>query len=304
MRLFLLTSVACCLAGSAFAQVRRGPATAEITSPSVGLAQTLFGEDGYFRIAGGVVLGGQASFVLERNGVETPIDPALVTPVGVPGGGFALRYGGHAYPLRTQAGLACPLGRFIGRGGMIAYTVPRFLDEQAREDMIRAGIAHHQMAREFLGTGFEPLLHAADFAATTPLPAAVSGRLIADMNDSTGLSGYALRASYQLAGMVGSVLNTDSTTRYRVYVQPATGTVQIAGVPLRYFWAYDNGAAGIFAVSAYAETWPAGTGLTDARVHATQYDVINFYQVAGVMRQLRQDQPRQFAAAVARACGD
>ena len=304
MRLIFVVAGACCFAVSARAQVRRAPAVADIAAPSAGLAQTLFGEDGYFRIAGGVVLGGRARFLVERDGVDTPVDAGAVTPVGWPGGNFALRYDGQTYPLRTQAGLACPLGRFIERDGVVAYTVPRFLDDRAREAMIRAGIAHHRIASEFVGSGFERLLHAADFGATTPLPDPVAGRLIDAMNDNTGLSGYALRASYQLAGMVGSILNTDSTTLYRAYLLPGADQVQIAGVPLRYFWAYDNGAAGIFAVSAYAENWPAGTRLTDARVAPSQYDVVNFYQVAGVMRQLHQDHPKVFAAAVATACSD
>ncbi len=304
MRPYFLVSIACCFSFAASAQVRVAPPTAEISTPSVGLAQALFGENGYFRIAGGVVLGGKSAFYLENDGSDTRLPAGAVRPVGVPGGGFALRYGGHVYALRTQAGLACPLGRFLDRGGIVAYTVPRFLDERAREDMIRAGIAQHRLAHEFIGTGFDDLLRAADFATTTPLPDEVAGRLIDAMNDSTGLSGYALRASYQLAGMVGSVLNTDSTTTYRTYLLPNTDQVVISGVPLRYFWSYDNGAAGIFAVTAFAQDWPAGTTLSDARKQPTQYDVVNFYQVAGVMRQLHQTDPKAFAAAVATSCSN
>jgi len=58
-----------------------------------------------------------------------------------------------------------------------------------------------------------------------------------------------------------------------------------------------TGAAGVFAVDVLAQNWPAGTRLTDLTApgaQPTQYDIVNFYQVAGLFRQLHLSNPAQF----------
>jgi hypothetical protein len=180
------------------------------------------------------------------------------------------------------------------------------MDEESRRAMMRAGLRHHRIAREFDGTVFEPLLKAADFAQTTPLPPDLAHALTADMNKANGLGGYVFEVADQAAEPIGSLINTDAQVRYRVYLEASTHRVEIGGVPLRYFWQLDqSGAAGVFAVDELAQSWPAGTILTDwSAPHPapTQYDVVNFYQVSGLFRQLHLSQPAKFDSFVAAAC--
>jgi hypothetical protein len=257
-------------------------------------------------IAGGVVLGGTASFYLERDGTDQPIDPAAVQQVAIADGSVSLVYGGVSYRVGMPAGLACPLARFVARNGIIAYTMPKFLDPASRQEMIRAGLKHHRIAREFDGTVFEPLLHEADFAQTTPLSPAMARMLTSGLNAANGLSGFVINAADTTEKPFGSLINTDAQVRYHVYLLAATQRVEIAGVPLRYFWELDSsGAAGVFAVDEIAQTWPPGTQLTDwsaPGARPTQYDVVNFYQVSGLFRQIHLTQPQAFDAFVESAC--
>lgn len=307
MRLHIaLAAASCLIAFSSHAQVRVEPDTASFVDPSTGpLARALFGRSGYFMIAGGVVLGGTASFYLERDNSDQPIDAASVH-LHANAGGVSLAYGGISYQVGMPAGLACPLGRFVARDGIIAYTVPKFLDPGSRQMMIRAGLKHHRIAREFDGTVFEPLLHAADFAQATPLPTAIAHSLTSSLNKANGLGSFVIDAADETEKPLGSLINTDAQVRYRVYLLAATQRVEIAGVPLRYFWELDRGgAAGVFAVDAFAQTWPAGTRLTDwsaPGAKPTQYDVVNFYQVSGLFRQLHLIQPLPFEKFVASSC--
>lgn len=300
MRLHIILAAATCLiAGSARAQVRVEPDTASFVDPSSGpLARALFGRSGYFMIAGGVVLGGTASFFLERDGTDQPIDAASLQPVSNADGSVSLVYGGVSYRVGMPAGLACPLARFVARNGIIAYTLPKFLDPDSRQEMIRAGLKHHRIAREFDGTVFEPLLHAADFAETRRLPPDMAQMLTSGLNAANGLSGFVINAADTTEKPFGSLINTDAQVRYHVYLLASTQAVEIAGVPLRYFWELDSsGAAGVFAVDELAQTWPPGTRLTDwsaPSARPTQYDVVNFYQVSGLFRQIHLTQPQAF----------
>jgi hypothetical protein len=298
---------ACLVAGSAHAQIRVEPNTASFVDPAaLPLARALFGRGGYFMIAGGVVLAGTAAFVLERDGTDRSVDAASVLPVLEQDGSMALSYQGESYLVGMPRALACPLGRFVGRDGLIAYTKPRFLDPESRHAMMMAGLKRHRIAREFDGTVFEPLLKAADFAATTPLAPTMARALTADLNQANGLEGFVIQAADVSPEPVGSLINTDAQVRYRVYLEASMHRVEISGVPLRYFWQLDgSGAAGVFAVDQLAQSWPAGAGLTDwSSPHPapTQYDVVNFYQVSGLFRQMHLSEPAKFGAFVEQAC--
>ncbi len=306
MRVYAVAA-ACLIAGSAQAQIRVEPDTTAFVDPSgSALARALFGRDGYFMIAGGVVLAGSAAFYLEHDGADQPVDAHSVVPQITPDGAVSLSYGGVEYRVGMPRALACPLGRFVARDGLIAYTVPKFMDPESRQAMLQAGLKRHRIAREFDGTVFEPLLHAADFAATVPLPSNVGEALTASLNSANGLSGFVIEAADETDRPIGSLVNTDAQVRYRVYLQAVSHRVEIGGVPLRYFWQLDrSGAAGVFAVAELAQSWPAGTVLTDwSALHAmpSQYDVVNFFQISGLFRQIHLAQPARFDAFVEAAC--
>jgi hypothetical protein len=305
---WLAIDVACLtlgLAGTALAQVRLEPSVAETVSRDTNqLRSALFGPDGYFLLAGGVVLHGSAHFMVEQGGQDQPVPALSVTPVAEPGGRMALQANGRLYQVGVPAGLACPLGRFVERDGLIAYTVMRYMTPDSPRALQRAGLVRHRLAREFDGTPWETLLRAADFAETTKLPNGEGAAIAASINASNGSDAFVLRTAD--SDEIGSYINSDLQVTYRVFLMAGAQRVEIAGVPLRYYWLLDRaGQPAVFSVEATAQDWPADARLTDWRVpgaHATQYDVVNFYQVAGMLRALQLTSPDTFAAFVEKAC--
>ncbi len=289
------------------AQVRNEPAPGALVDPSVSPAtRALFERSGIFMIAGGVLPAGHATFLMEQNGTETPVPAQDIQLATQPGGRVALVSAGITYQLGIPAGMACPLGQFIGRDGLIAYTIPKYMDPDSRRALSEAGLAHHRIAREFESTLFAPLLRAADFGDTEPLDPRVAEKITNGINRGNGLHGLILDASFDLDKLVGSYLNSDMQVTYRVYLQPATKSVEIGGVPLRYYWSMDrSGVGGVFSVEAYAQNWAPDAKLSNLAapgVRPTQYDVVNFFQVAAVFRQMHETAPAAFAGFTARAC--
>lgn len=290
------------------AQVRTEAAPEGLVNPAASAeAQAIFERSGLFMVAGGVVPAGHAVFLLDEDGTNTPVPSASVHPVVLVDGAIGLRSGGATFTVGMPGGLACPLGQFVARNGMVAYTVPKYVDPDSRAAMLRAGVVRHRIAREFDGTIFEKLLKAADFGATEPLPPAVTQQIIGGINESHGITGMVIDATDDLNTMVGSYINSGMQVTYRVYLMPRTGRVEIGGVPLRYFWKMEQDrSAGVFSVEMYAQNWAPGTRLTDLaapNARPTQYDVVNFYQVAGMFAQLHESGAAGFSAFVDQACG-
>lgn len=302
------TLLALSLALPAAAQVRREANAASLVNPAASPAlQALFDRSGLFMIAGGVLPSGHIVFLLEQNGATQPVAPGALHAALLPDGTPALVAAGATYRIGMPEGLACPLGKFVSRGGVIAYTIPRYKDPRSLMLMHEAGLAHHRVAREFAGTPFEALLRAADFGATEALPPAVTDRILASINQAHGLRGLIMSAADDDAPMVGSFINSDLQMTYHVYLQPASGRVEIGGVPLRYYWKLDGaGAAGVFGVEIFSQNWPAGSHLTDLtrpNAQPTQYDIVNLYQVAALFRALHETNSPAFNGFVAQACG-
>jgi hypothetical protein len=292
----------------AAAQVRTEAAPASLVNPATSDAtRTLFEHGGLFRVAGGVLPGGHATFLLEENGRDVPVPAADISAVALGDGGMALRHGGTTYAVAMPRGLACPLGQFVARDGLIAYTVPKYMDIDSQAMLVHAGLVRHHFAREFDGTRFEKLLRAADFGVTAPLPPALAQDILDTINHANGIGGLMLAASEEGGSMVGSYLNGGMQVTYRVYLMQGADRVEIGGVPLRYFWAMQPAAtAGVFAVEMYAQNWPAGSQLTDwsaPGAQPTQYDIVNFYQVAGMFHQLHDADAARFAGFVDAVCG-
>jgi hypothetical protein len=291
----------------AAAQVRTEPSAASLVNPqNAADARTLFERSGLFMIAGGVLPDGHAAFFLSQNGADQPVATGDVQLLAVPGGGAALRLAGNDYALAMPAGLACPLGEFVARDGVVAYTIPKYMDPGSRIAMLDAGLVHHRIAREFDNSPFVKLLKAADFGATTPLPPDVAEQITSGINKANGISGLVINASDDVDTMIGSYINSGMQVTYHVYLQPQTHSVEIGGVPLRYFWKMErDNSAGVFSVEIYAQNWAPGTHLTDLtapNAQPSQYDVVNFYQVAALFRQLHLANPEGFTHFVSQAC--
>jgi hypothetical protein len=167
--------------------------------------------------------------------------------------------------------------------------------------MMRIGLRHHRIAKESDGTPFEPLLRAADFAKARPLPPAFAQKLSDGINQSNGMDGFVPKVADGSSKVIGSLINTDAQMRYQAYVLPATHPVEIAGVPLRYFWQLEpSGDAAVFAVDEISQDFPLGARISDWSLPGakpTQYDVVNFYQVSGLFRPMRISHTAAFAAA-------
>lgn len=300
----LLSTAAAALAlGAAYpaaCQVRTEANPAALVNPTnTAETQMMFERSGLFMIAGGVVPGGHAAFFIGNQ----PLPAADVQPIALANGAMALRAQGATYRLAMPAGLACPLGEFTVRDGVVAYTVPKYMDPHSRIEMLDSGLVHHRIAREFDSAPYAALLKAADFGATVPLPPTEAAQITGGINIANGISGLVLTASDDLDTMIGSYLNSGMQVTYHVYLMPASHNVEIGGVPLRYFWKLDSsGAAGIFSVEMYAQNWAPGTQLSLPNAAPTQYDVVNFYQVAGLFRQLHESNPGAFMAFVDKAC--
>jgi hypothetical protein len=304
MRSLLLAACSLLAVTPAFAQIRTAPDPTSYIDPSTTpQAARLFERNGLFRVAGGVVLGGRANFVVERAGTTQQVADNALRIEADGNGGATLIYAGATYPIRMPPGLACPLARFTERNGLIAYTATRYLDEDGRRQLLHLGIVHHRIAREFDGTPFEPLLRAADFAPTKPLPATLAQPLIAAVNHINGVNSLIVLASDTDPDWAGSMLNADVQVRYTAYLDPARHTLEMAGVPLRYFWQYGlGGVAEIFSIEALAQNWPAGTGLAAPGAKPGQTDVANFYQSAGLFREMHVADGPAFAEFTERVC--
>ena len=292
---------------NASAQVRTESDAGALIAPASPELAALFRRNGYFLIAGGVVPGGSARFFLEQNGTDQPIAASAVQPVAMADGSMALRSGGATYQVGMPQGLACPLGQFVARDGLIAFTVPKYIDQNSPANMVRAGLVRRRVAREFDGTPFVPLLKAADFGDTQPLPHAVTERISDAINTAHGIGPLVLDASMDLDTLIGSYLNSGLQVTYHVYLMPSNGRVEIGGVPLRYYWKMEiDGSAAVFSVEMYAQDWPAGSHLSNVTgldAKPTQYDIVNFYQVAALFQQLHEGDAAGFAKFVDRACG-
>lgn len=306
---------AVCLVSSvvtALAAFREQPYRSFIqTNATARFATNAFGQGGFAFIAGGVVLDGQAEFYLDENKqMVSAADLALQVDERQK---VYLTYRGVPYQLEAHAGVACPLGKFIIRNGLVLYTVPPDVpkgleDEQARritkEGLVRVRMSGGFVAKEFENTNFVELLSGSDFAATVSLPKNINEELVQSINDALGKG----RRLAEDLGPMGSYVNTDSQIVYKTYLLAGTKRVDIAGVPLRYDWDYaTDGLALVNSVRAYSTKWrgaPELANLADKNARVSQYDYVTFYQIGGIFRQIFMSNPSSFRSFVDKACAN
>ncbi len=306
---FLRSIIVCvfvsCLASSALAASRPDSFNAflNLDAPA-SFARTFFSRGGYHSIGGGVSLQGQAQFFLERGSQHISIPASDIRLSSDTQNRLFLEYAGERFELEAHRGIACPLGTFVSRDGVIAYTIPPDTiaanERDARERMSRAGLVNNEIAREFHRTVFASLVEEADFADVVPLPDDVQKRIIQSINSTLGTT----RTPY--AQSIGSYINTDNQVTYRVFLRAGARSVDVAGVPLRYSWTYAaDGSALVHSVTIFSQDWDPGARLADLSApmpQLSQYDFVNLYQVAGVFRQMHMTNPNAFQQFVATAC--
>jgi hypothetical protein len=302
-----LIGVLLVLGASALAQVRRTTDYSPFINPAANDATyRTFSSGGLAGIAGGVLFQGNARFVRE-NGTAEPVDSgSLALSVSAPSA-VLIKLHETQYKFNLHAGLACPLGKFVRRGGEIAFTIPPDQGIEAFARLKAAGavrLARYSnpvfAAKEFAGTAFIRLLEKADFADVEPLPRDLEATIADNINRASGTGPIAGEGVY---------VNSDAQTTYIVYLvddQPGRGRVEISGVPLKYSWVRRrDGSFGVHQVEAFSQQFSARPSLTvfQSNSQATQYDVVSLYQAAGVFRALHQANANAFSAFVDSACG-
>jgi hypothetical protein len=265
-----------------------------------------FSPGGLAGIAGGVLFQGNAKFLREHGTSELVDTGSLVLSMGTPPA-VTITFEATRYNYKLHAGMACPLGKFVNRGGEIVFTIPEDNSADAYARLKAAGVGRLATysnpvfgANEFIGTPFIPLLDKVDFADVVQLPPDLERAIADNINRTSGTGPVEGRGVY---------VNSDAQTTYSIYLvddQPGRGHVEISGVPLKYSWVQRrDGSFGVFKVEAFSQQWSGPQSLTafQGNSEPTQYDVVSFYQAAGMFRALQRANPTAFATFVDSACG-
>lgn len=315
LRIFSQVSIVCAIAAisslPALAGVRPFGADVASTFFSSSSLHGTFGAGGVFGIAGGVLFHGQAKFYHEdAAGADTPISAKDVSLVVGDDHSVAIEYLGTPYRFDMHAGLACPLARFMARNGQIVYSKPPFgVSDKTRAAGLVAipGDEEDMVAKEFSKSHFVDLLSAADYDDNMEaLSEELTKKLLQSAGNRSGKS--------QDSDKADSWLNIDQQVTYKVYLIDASKSVDVSGVPLRYYWKLggsevsflEDRPASVINVEAYSQEFSDGTTLSDFQepdVTPTHYDVVSLFQSAAVFRELHLDAPKTFAKFVTGTCG-
>lgn len=250
-----------------------------------------------FRVAGGVILDGSAAFYLEGEDSADLISPSQVT-LQIENELVFLVHDGVSFALEIHHGIACPLGEFVQRGGIIAFTIPPMSEAEDIERLVAEGIVEGGYAREFMGTPFEGLFYGMDFAAPAPLPDGLSDRIVDAVSIAAGLIQDSVSS-------IGSYVNSDQQVEYQVYLMVGSNEVEVAGAPLRYDWDWQtNGQPRINFVTGWSLEFEQDRVATVGAEPFGQYDYVNAAQVAGIFRELSRTNPSNFSTFVSDACRD
>ncbi len=253
-----------------------------------------------WRIGGGVFMDGSATFFVEEGGDTTPV-PASAVGIAFDDGSAFLVHDNERYKVEVHAGLSCPLSRFILRGGLLAYTIPPEQNEEAERRLIEVGIVDNEIAKEFVGSGFEDLLYRADFANTESLHVDLVARIKRAVSDAAGLD-----QAVSTLESFDSYINSDQQVTYQVLLVHETHTVDVAGVPLRYYWAYDQ--SGSAPLITRIEIWSTEFDMeelaTDTNSYFGQYDAVVLYQTAGIYSEINRTNPTMFEKFSEDSCGN
>lgn len=302
----ILVAAAVSVASSAAAHIRATTDYSSFVNPvsTTAFAMGYFGVGGIFSIAGGVVFDGKARFFLENGNHVQPAPINLLSLVADKNGSVQIRHKNELYNLEIHTGLACPLGTFIARGGLIAYTVPDDTSEAARQRMKSEGLegeklVNAEIAKEFAGGPFDSLLDGTDFAETVDIPDAFKRPIIDGIN-KVASPGLVLGDEFD---ELGSYINTDAQVTYKVYLVAGVGRVDTEGVPFRYYWdRTKKRTALVDDITAFSQDWPSTQRLSQLPQPWSQYDFVSLYQNAGIFREFFNADASKFRAFVADAC--
>lgn len=268
------------------------------------IARVFNPRSGIFRVEGGVILDGSASFYVEVGGVTSFIDPSKVTILAREKDVF-LVHNKAEFLLEIHDGLACPLGQFVRRGGTLAFTplspmteLPPMPEQADLARLIDEGIVQNTIAGEFFNTPFYSLFEGMDFLERAKLPQALSKELAASISAEAGIT----ESPYST---LGSHIISDQQVEYKVFLVKESDEVEIGGAPLLYDWDWqDNGQPVINYVDGWSLDFERNRLANFPDEAFGQYDFVVTAQAAGVFRELSQANPNLFNGFVAHVCNE
>jgi hypothetical protein len=273
------------------AAIRGAPASGYISlGPSA--AGGWFG-GGSFAFSGGVSPNAKGVIFFDQSGRTISTGDLTIIYARNSGKDYvAIRTGSQAFDLPMPHGMACPLARFVARNGSIAFTIPEITDDSffSKNGLVKYKNSNALVAREFSNTRFADFLKDLDLdtTITVPLQSNLRNGIMNEINSANGTSAAYAPRSY---------VNADFHVTYSAYLDTKNGRniVDIAGLPLRYYWAIaSNGKAAITNVRIFS--FPT---TEDGLV----YDAILFFQNAAVFKQINQEAKARFASFTSAACG-
>jgi hypothetical protein len=261
-----------------------------------------------WRITGGVVLRGGAKFYTQdradQKAEEVPV--AELSLRADKDGIVTISRKQQSYRLDIFPNFVCPLGRFVERGALIAYTELNGVTEEMAQQIATAGLVDsnlisrfdNSIAREFFNTPFEQLFERADHAQVVSLDDATAAPMVLGINKAIGSD---LKLSFDRAAYV----HADFQVSYKIYLVNSSKEVDTEGVPLRYHLRYSRGSLPyIDRIEVFSQEWPDNATLTheiDSKTF-TQYDVVWAFQMAAIFREFYRSDKVAFAKFLGQAC--
>lgn len=197
-------------------------------------------------------------------------------------------WNGKSYILTLDDDILLPLLEFVSRGSYIAYTLPeeKDVDYFLRNKLIKTSIDQSTyVAKEFIALRHQQFLKDIDFLGdgdmteieTDPLPEKVVNSIKAEVN-----------GSLPIPKEWDTYVNADFNVRYRAYLRTTNGqrTIEIAGLPLRYYWGYSSNRK---------------AAITDVRIlkfpdkkYSLRWRAVVFFQAAAILRQIKLENRAEF----------
>ena len=310
--------IAFCFAANSALAVRTISSMSSVANPSSGHRVAGIMSSGKNRITGGVILDGETIFVLEATSGDEELDASTLRLEFEENDVFLVR-GDSRFAYEMHRSLVCPLARFVGGEGDIVYSLPSDSSPAAfrqlrSQGLVQRGELEAWVAKEFKTSAHILLLHAMDFADEIELPSDLERSIRESIN---GLSGAGDTKTNDWA----SYFNSASMSNITAFLSEDTQTVEMEGIPLRFYWEPGQSGADIISnIAAYSQELGSDT-LTDldaldlpnvddlgfvdfltAGTNFNQIDYISAYQSAVLFKTIRAEDIGSFESFELRAC--
>lgn len=287
---FGMMSLTVAYAGSATA-IRQAPVSSYV-SVGAPLAMAWFGGGGSFAFSGGVSPQARAVIFYDSDNKKIEVQRLDLNAEAT---NVYIAYNEKKFQLPMPLGIACSLAAYIQRGGKIAFTIPERDDSSffSSNGLIPYQDTNAYVAKEFARPEFANFLKDLDLAdITSSMPSNIKRALMNEINSANGVPGGKV---IDPSGW-DSYVNSDFHVTYSAYLvwTPNGGAVDIAGLPLRYFWSVQpSGKALIHDVHVF--DFPSSN-------NGLLYNSVLFFQNAAVFGQFKAQDRGKFNLFRQRVC--